>query len=535
MKKEIYFIAALLFAALYACNDQYDNIGKYATEETVYVGKFSDDPYVTIGYKRVEIELMGDSIGRALSDDIYLGKAKRTVVEYEEADGPRKRVFDSVCSWVNITGLATPKTYIFSIYAEDRYGNRSIPVEALGKPYTDAEFEGIYFPQPRIIQAPTTVEFVWNRISLEEDPMFKFVELIYSYTDANNRMVSGKLNMSAAGNDRSFSVKNLNFADSTSVVVNCRIIPRWESSLILDTLPLVMAFATKTSTAAEYVAARAMRPITSALIDPSQPDNATIVLGSKTDHLVSTDIRYKKSDGSWAEVTNIGNDTYDVPCSDIKHGEKFQIRCTYQPPETAGIGPFSSEWTDGDVFILKHNMADWVVAPRYGSKGGWDDGRGSQDRWTGGHPMLMLDDDPASGWHSLEQAPTFPQVLVIDMKEEKRILKVLAQGAYWKTVQLYLTNDLSISGYETHDVDWYEGNRETLYNAWTSRWTGKIPAGVPASWGALVAQRTMEANESSFDITLTPIRTGRFLILRFPDNAGPATYIVVHGVQAYSD
>lgn len=538
MKKKIYFIAAALVAALYACTDQYDNIAKYATEETVYVGKFSDVPYVSIGYKRVEIELMGDSIGRAFSDDLYLGKAKRTVVEYEEADGPRRRVFDSVCSWVNITGLATPKTYIFTIYAEDRYGNRSIPVEALGKPYTDAEFEGIYFPQPRIISTPTTVEFVWNKISLEEDPMFKFVEFIYSYTDANNKMVSGKINMSADGNDRSFRLKNLEYANDISVMFNCRIIPRWESGLILDTLPLVMEFATKTATKEEYLAARALRPVTSALVDHAT-GNAKITLGAKTDHMVSTDIRYKRSsDGEWEVVTGIGNDQTEVFCTGIMRGEKFQIRCTYEPPET-DIGPLTTDWTDAGIFIMKHNMKDWVVVPRWGKYGTWEDGKGSQDLWPGAHPMLILDDDPASGWHSLDNA-AFPQVLVIDMKEDRRIYKILSQGGYWKTVQLYLTSDLSISKYTDHTVDWEDGNRESSYNTWVSNLYRAVPGDVPASWGAPIAQVTMEVNESSFDITLPQILEGRFLILRFPNNSvwrenWPATYISVYGVQAYSD
>jgi hypothetical protein len=534
MKRIIYFISILLIPALYSCTGQYDNIEQYATDETVYVGKFSDMPFIRIGYKRVEIELLGDSIGRAYADDIYLGKAKKTVVEYDEADGTRRREFDSVCSWVNITGLTTPKTYIFTIYAEDELGHKSISTEALGKPFTDADFAGITFPEPHVIPAPTTVEFVWDEVSMGlSSPLFKFIELIYSYENRNGVIVSGKL---TAKDAPSFNIKNLNLNDSTSVIINCRIIPIAESGLILDTLPMVKEFFTKTATEEEYLSARTLRPISSAMINPAKQTEGTIIFSAKTDHLAWTDIRYKKSDNNWQEILHIDNNTREVLCQDIKREEIIQIRCTYNPPETDLL--ITGEWTDYAPFIMRHDTRDWVVIPRNGSHNWGSDGSGTQTLWSGGNPMLILDNDAASGWHShVGNNPPFPQVLIIDMKEVRRVSKVIASGGYWNTVQLYLTNDLSMPGYYTYSVDWDDANREGNYNNWVNRFTNQVPGDVPESWGAPVAQGY---GEQSYSFLLSPVLEGRFLILRFPDNNvwredWPATYIAVNNFEVYSD
>jgi hypothetical protein len=556
MKRIIYFISIVLVSALYSCSGQYDNIEQYATDETIYVGKFSDNPYISVGYKRLEIELFGDSVGRALADDLYLGKAKKTIVEYEEEDGLRRIERDSVCSWVNITGLTTPKTYIFTIYAEDEHGNRSISVEALGKPFTDADMEGIAFPMPRVIPSPTTVEFAWENEVSEglSSPLFKFVELIYSYDDVDGNIISGKLtakdvqDAKTARVEPGFNIRNVKFADSTTVIINCRIIPIAESGAIIDTLSMIKEIVTKTTTEEEYLAARTLRPITSALINPDNESNATIIFGNVTDHLLWTKIRYVRSDGTLDSI-EVSNTQLSVLCPNFKRGEIVQIRCAYNPPETDIV--LVSGWTDYAPFILKRDpkRENWVVIPRNewedwkgdGDGDGIDDGAGTQNLWPGGHPMLVIDDNPTSGWHShVDPAPLFPQALVIDMREPRRVSKVVgSNGSYLRDVQLYLTDELSIGTYYpySHTINWDKPDVES-YNAWVSYYIRLIPEIPPASWGN--AMQVSATGAGAFSFTLPQILEKRFLILRFPNNTiwrpdWQGTYIALKNLEVYSD
>jgi hypothetical protein len=540
MKRIIYFLSFVLIAALYSCTGQYDNIDKYATDETIYVGKFSDDPFIRVGYKRLEIELMGDSIGRAFSDDLYLGKAKRTVVEYDEADGRRIIEFDSVCSWVNIKGLTTAKTYIFTVYAEDEYGNRSTPVEILGKPYTDADFQGIVFPQPRVIAAPTTVEFAWENEVSEglSSPLYKFVELIYSYVDSDNNTVSGKV---TAKDVPSFSIRNLSVGDSTSVILNCRIIPIMDRALILDTLSIVKEIFTKTTTAEEYLAARTVRPVVSGLINPANENDATITFGAPSAHLVWTEIRYWDPVREDSTVIHIENSEASKLCPNFERRGTVQIRGSFSPPETDI--ELTSAWTDWGKFILKRSPRQdgWVAIPRHGNHG-WGDGQGAQSLWGGGSPMLAFDDPDLpnnagqySGWHSVLYT-AMPQVFIVDMKAARQVSSVYIKGDYYITVELYLTDDLSIPGYQTHTIDWNANNRESAYNSWRNQYHGRIPGDVPASWGRPVLPAVNDGGHER-TINLPANREGRFLILRFPNSTSGtgSNYIDIKNLIVYSD
>jgi hypothetical protein len=539
MQRIIYFTSIVSLLALCSCTGQYDNIDRYATDESIYIGKYSDLPYVKIGYKRVEIELLGDSVGRAFSDDIYLGKAKKTVIEYEEADGLRRIVIDSVCSWVNITGLTTPKTYIFTVYTEDTIGNRSIPTEALAKPFTDADLEGIIFPSPVKIPSPVTVEFSWEtEVSMGlSTSLFKFVDLTYSYVNCDGKTINGKLTEKDAKTVANFNLKNLNINDSTLVTVNYRIIPIVESGQILDTISMSETYVTQTTTEEEYVAERTLRPIKAAMINPADERHATITFGDTTSHLKWTEIRYKNAKGDFTDI-RIKNSETEKFCQDIARREVIKIRCAYNPPETDI--ELVSEWTDYAPFILKHDpvLEGWSVLPRTDSHSWGADGQGKQTLWNGGHPMLILDNDPGSGWHSKLDNP-FPQVLVIDMHKKKRVSKVIANGGYWKTVELYLTDDLSIPEHIPYKVVYGDEDddkeRVENYDDWMDPLMELIPEDVPASWGAPIAVSN-EGAEISF--LFPEIPEGRFLIMRFPDNIyspGGTTYINVNNVEVYSD
>ncbi|MDR2382376.1 MAG: hypothetical protein LBD76_00610 [Prevotellaceae bacterium] len=529
MKRIIYFL--LIVAALYSCTGQYDNIGLYATEETVYVGKFGDAPNVRIGYNRVEIDLMND---RLSPDDIYLGKAKKTVVEYEETDGVRRVVFDSVCSWVNITGLTTPKTYIFKIYAEDEYGNKSVSVEAMGKPFTDEDLAGYSFPLPNMIPTPTTMDFRWTEETGLSSSLFNFAELNYSYTNRDNKVITGHLTSKDAPR---FSIVGLVQSDNFPVSVVCRIIPIMESGPILDTVTMEREFFAKTASPEEYLSARELRPLTTARIHDDDNSKATISWGTATDHLAWTKIRYLHSNGNWEEVF-VDNRYTETLCTDIKRGVKFQIQCSYNPPQTNE--EYLTEWADQELFMVKYNLSDWTVVPRNGNHPWGGDGVGSQTIWSGGHPMLILDDDPRSGWHSRLSTP-FPQLLIVDMKKTSAVSKFIlnsVDGGYWNNVELYLTNDLSMPGYTSHTVNWTSTPEARVdnYSAWVTKMIELIPANPPAaSWGSPIA-KTQAKKAASLTFLLPETLYGQFLIVSFPDNnLGWATYIDVHGIEVYSE
>jgi hypothetical protein len=207
---------------------------------------------------------------------------------------------------------------------------------------------------------------------------------------------------------------------------------------------------------------------------------------------------------------------------------------------TAEDGIATKTYTAKAIVMIRHDVSDWLVLPRHGSHS-WNDGVGTQTLWPGGNPMLILDDDPESGWHSpASWSALLPQMLIIDMKESKQIVKVLGNGNDLKTVQLYLTDDLSIPGYERHEINWSLNaeSRNNYYNTWVNTMNGGIPASLPiSSWGASIAETDANATQS-FSFTLESAESGRFLILLFPESAAwaedwPNTYIAIFNLEVY--
>jgi hypothetical protein len=103
-------LLTVLLTAFASCSDIYDNIEDYVNGEKVYADKLDGIIRIQVDYERVEIDLM--TAGRIPSSQIIMGKAKKTVIECEDfAEPDHRRVIDSVCSWVNITGLTQLKLY----------------------------------------------------------------------------------------------------------------------------------------------------------------------------------------------------------------------------------------------------------------------------------------------------------------------------------------------------------------------------------------------------------------------------------------
>ena len=153
-------IAVLLTAS---CVGEFDNVEKYAGE-TVYPAAF-DTIVAHFGYERVEFDLW--KAGRVRASEMQLGKAVRTIVEYDGV----KHTIDSLCSWVNVTGLTQGKLYRIKIYTEDKYNNASVPRSMAVLPFTSIDRDMMYFPPPRLTVYPTGVIAEWanslNSITME--------------------------------------------------------------------------------------------------------------------------------------------------------------------------------------------------------------------------------------------------------------------------------------------------------------------------------------------------------------------------------
>jgi hypothetical protein len=223
------FAAATVFLSA-SCRDIYDNIKDFSVEEIVYPAKF-DTVYGAAGFERVEIDLC--SAGRIPSSRMQLGKAERTIVEYIAHGDSVTLVIDSVCSWLNITGLDEPKLYNFKIYTSNakEYGDRSVPLEISLTPYTSQDRDALGLTPPLTIESTSSVLVEW-RSRLSSATVFNFYSYRYSYRDRDNSVHGGE----GEGDLPSFFVENIRKGEITSISMKCRIQPVLNGKLILDTI-----------------------------------------------------------------------------------------------------------------------------------------------------------------------------------------------------------------------------------------------------------------------------------------------------------
>jgi hypothetical protein len=241
------------------------------------------------------------------------------------------------------------------------------------------------------------------------------------------------------------------------------------------------------------------------------------------------------------------------PASEVAQDFFTEAGVTYTV--TAEDGSTQTYIAKATVIVkYKYDMTDWVVLPRnkwhvWGGDGeGYIVQEGHELVWAGGHPMLVIDEHPGTGWHcfAFGDAP-LPQVLIVDMKESHQVSEVIATGVHCNSIELYVTDDIAINGYETHTVSWddWKDNRETAYEAWVNLYTTMIPGDVPAAWGSktdavatsldptgVIRFATSTYKRFSFDLNGT--KEGRFLVIRFTDSLsldGP--YVAAFSLEVY--
>lgn len=217
--KRLTIASVFLLLALAGCRDIYENIDAQIDSETIYSDKFEGIINTYIGFERVEIDLMKQ---RVPASQIHSGRATKTIVECTDFDTPDHRlVIDSVCSWVNITGLTQAKVYDFTIYSEDDYGNRSLPLTASLQPYTSENLRAIEIPQPSIIEATSAAMVEWMKPMSESTHLFKCYHWTYEYTDKDGVLHTE----SSEGELPSFIVENVPKGIDLPVKMTLKIIP----------------------------------------------------------------------------------------------------------------------------------------------------------------------------------------------------------------------------------------------------------------------------------------------------------------------
>ncbi|MDR1594360.1 MAG: DUF4998 domain-containing protein [Prevotellaceae bacterium] len=316
MKKIFCIVYTVFSLAFFSCSgDIFDNIEEHASEEKVYVGKF-DKAEAFVGINRLEIDLM--DAGRIPADQINIGKATQTIVEY---DGKTYNWEGGVQSWINVTGLTEPKLYRIKVYNVDEYGNKSLPVETAAIPFTNEDVASLVAPTPAKLLAPTSAQFNWsNGLS---SSFFDFYEMEYSYVDAQGILQTGK-----STDNKSLSV--LNLANGSSGVVNARlkVVPKQNNIPILDTVYLETVIDYQLPTIEKYLSERENRKVKNPFIEGN---TATVTWGAATEHLVVTELMYETTSGTFNTVIVKASET-TVECSGAKPDVPYKTRSGFVPP-----------------------------------------------------------------------------------------------------------------------------------------------------------------------------------------------------------
>lgn len=206
-----------------ACSEMFDNVKDFADKEIVYADKLDGIVRTQIGYERVEIDLMQanlSSSGRIPSSKLNMGKAKKTVIECADFTEPEhRRVIDSVCSWLDITGLTQSKNYQITIYTEDEFGNRSLPLKTEVKPFTVENLNALQLSTPSITESSSAARVEWlTPISSKACKIYSYV---YEYIDKDGQ----KRTEGSEGDLPSFFVQNIEKGKEIPITMTFRIIP----------------------------------------------------------------------------------------------------------------------------------------------------------------------------------------------------------------------------------------------------------------------------------------------------------------------
>ena len=206
------------YSVMHSCDSIYDNVEKYADGEIVYIDKLDGILKVQIGYERVEIDLL--ETGRIPASQINMAKATKTVIECPDFTEPgHRRVIDSICSWVNVTGLTQLKYYELTVYTEDELGNRSLPMKTSVKPYTEENLNTLEITPPTINASSSAAQIEWiNGISALTHQALSYE---WQYTDRDGVVCTD----GDEGDKPVIFLENVAAETDIPVRLKCRVIP----------------------------------------------------------------------------------------------------------------------------------------------------------------------------------------------------------------------------------------------------------------------------------------------------------------------
>jgi hypothetical protein len=416
----------ILSAVLYvSCNDTFDNIKEFNVKEIVYPGHF-DTTYTTVGFERIEIDLC--KAGRIPSEEMNLGKATQTVIEFINNGRDTTIVIPEVRSWVNVTGLTEPNMYQFKIYTADEYGNRSKPVEVSESPYTQADLDLLALPEPSVAASTSSAKVQWK--TGLSSRLYDVLNWSYAYKDRNGNTVSG----GDETDNPEFFVENVEHGESVSVDIRTTIVPRLNDKPILDAVewlfPMTLTLGTKPVIFLEAPA------------DNYFFDSEVSFVWRKVDEApngyllkISNSKDFPDNPAQTVSIP-VGNvDSYTLKWSDMPSLTRTELYWTVVSA-TGGVEIVNQVRAASQTrrTNTKLSKREWTVVTS-----SWREGD------TNAHPSFSIDDDLATTWHSYLGAP-LPHWLLIDMLTPQTFGRVdISQHSntgwrYMKDIEIYISD-----------------------------------------------------------------------------------------------
>jgi len=397
MKRFFLVILLPLLWMCYSCNEDgmYKNINELLPEgETVYPAKF-DTMLVKVGLGRVEIDLI--KAGRIPASKIHLGKAVKTVIEYDDQPNGKPVVIDSVCSWVNITGLSMQKLYRFYIYTEDEHGNRSVPVEATAIPYTEDDAALLAVTIPRISASPWAASIDWPRGL--SSVQFDYYGLIYTYRNSDGKTVADTLSETPV-----IMIENMTPGETVTVDVLYKILPLVDKKQILDTMQIKRQIILTMPPQESYQSNLQNRTVAGVFrMNDKMEMRINWNPADNDPTLRYTTVTYQDYTGQ-EQVVRIENADTRTVIQGMKTGGSFVISSWYNPVGAGDLilNAVPRTYTTQQELQLAR---DWIVvsSPDHESAS-----------WG---PELIFDNDIVSSYHSKWSggSPPFPHWIIIDM------------------------------------------------------------------------------------------------------------------------
>ena len=324
MKKVTFLLSIVSAICFMSCNERYDRVKDFAEEETIYPGMY-DYAEAKIGFERVEIDLL--RAGRIPSSQIKLGKAKATLVVYDTVS----KKFDSLCSWVNITGLNQSKLYRFKIYTLDEYGNRSVSRDTAIIPFTGEDKNMLTIAYPTVTSSPWVAAFNWT--SSLSSVLLDYYGLRYSYTDKDGDTHTGTL-----GTNPQFTAENLEAGSQVTVNLKYRVVPKINGAPILDTVELDQPIYIDMPTSDSYRQNLQNRGIKSYVL---KDGNIKLYWNDIPDYTMQyTRVAYiNQSDplNPFADTVRIENSETSSVIMGLQTGSRFSVISNYKPEGVSDV------------------------------------------------------------------------------------------------------------------------------------------------------------------------------------------------------